>query len=104
MGRVEELEARITRLERGLELSGSITARSPRLRVRFPAANTARDIAHRLGVVPNGFQVEWATAPVHATPGVLWTPEVAFLQSTAANAEAVIVFFVATDPDDLAYT
>lgn len=104
MGDVDELASRVTRLERALEDAGLPAARSRRLRVRFPAANTARDIAHGLGEVPTGYAIEFATAPVHATPGVMWTKDLAFLQATSANAEAVITFFVSTEIDEVAYT
>jgi len=64
------------------------------LLVTFPAANTRRDIAHTLTVVPSGYVVLWADAEIHATPGVLWTPDVAYLQANAANAHALLLFLV----------
>jgi len=99
-----DLEARIAKIERELADPVVEAARSKPLRVRFPAADTPRDIAHGLGDVPTGYRVDWATAPIHATPGLQWTREIAYLQSTVANAEAIITFFVATEAAIDAYT
>jgi hypothetical protein len=66
----------------------------PVLRVVFAAANTQRDIAHGLGVIPDGYEIIFADAEIHATPGKLWTPVLAYLQADAANARALIRFYM----------
>jgi hypothetical protein len=66
----------------------------PVLRLTFVAANTQRDIQHRLGVTPSGYEVIFADAELHATPGKLWTPTLAYLQANAANAHALVRFYV----------
>jgi hypothetical protein len=66
----------------------------PVLRVTFPAANTRLDIAHRLGVIPDGYELVFADAEIHATPGVLWTTTIAYLQANAANTHALVRFYV----------
>lgn len=90
-------------LERQLAGLTAQGARSRRLRIRFPAADTPRDIAHGLGVVPDGYRVEWANAGIIVSPEVLWTRDLAWLQADAADAEAVVVFIVATEPTVDAY-
>lgn len=85
-------------LERGtrhLDTGETIVSRP--LRVKFPAANTARDIAHGLGVIPDGYRIVWTNAEIHATPGTLWTPTLAYLQANAANALAIVRFYVLKD-------
>lgn len=63
------------------------------LRVTFPVATTRRDIAHTLGVVPDGYLLLWADAAITATPGTLWTPTTAYLSAGANNAHAIVIFF-----------
>lgn len=63
------------------------------LRVTFVAANTKRDIAHGLGVIPDGYEIILADAEIHATPDVLWTPTIAYLQAAVANAHAIVRFY-----------
>lgn len=71
------------------------------LRITFAAANTPRDIAHGLGVVPDGYEVFWADAEVHAANPTSWSTTVAYLQANAAYAHAVVRFFVLReDPVD----
>lgn len=89
---VQRLEQRVQALEAAL----SVAVQSRRLRVRFPVANTRRDITHGLVQIPDGYRIEWATANIVATAGVLWTPDLAFLQADAANAEAIITFYVSS--------
>lgn len=64
------------------------------LRVTFPVANTTRDVAHTLGVIPTGYLVLWADALVTAVPGKLWTPTLAYMQAGANNAHAILLFFI----------
>lgn len=64
------------------------------LRVTFPVAATMRDVAHTLGVIPDGYLVLWADATITATPGKLWTPTTAYLQAGANNAHAILIFFI----------
>jgi hypothetical protein len=68
--------------------------RGPLLEVTFPFANTPRDIAHGCGAIPTGVEVVYQTACVTATPGALWTRDVAWLQAPAANARARVRFLV----------
>lgn len=63
------------------------------LEVSFPAANTRRDIAHGLGIVPDGYHVLLATANIVADAPDRWTRDIAALQASSANARAVVVFF-----------
>lgn len=63
------------------------------LEVAFPAANTRRDIAHGLGVRPDGYHVLLTTANLVADAPDKWTRDVAGLQAAGANARAVVVFF-----------
>lgn len=62
------------------------------LSVTFPVAATTRDIAHRLGVVPDGYSLVFADAEIHAVPGKLWTDTLAYLQASTDNAHAIIRF------------
>lgn len=64
------------------------------LAVTFTAANTARDIVHGLGVVPDGYSLVFADAEIHAVPGKLWTDTLAYLQASTDNAHAIIRFRV----------
>lgn len=75
-------------LETGRAFLGAV------LQVTFPAANSKRDIAHGLGVVPDGYEIVFADAEIHASPGQLWTPDVAYLQANAANSRALVRFYV----------
>lgn len=71
------------------------------LRLTFPAANTARDVAHGLGVIPDGYEIIFADAKLHAAPSLLWTPTLAYLQADAANAHAIVRFYtLREDPTD----
>lgn len=71
------------------------------LDVLFPAANTARDIQHGLGVVPTGYQVILELGgKVRANSITSWSTELAFLQADAANTRA-IVRFVKTRKDPI---
>lgn len=94
---IEDLEGRVSSLERASGVPTMQAARSRRLRIRFPAADTPRDIVHGLSEVPDGYVIEFATANIFATPGRQWTVELAYLQADAANAEAVITFYVSTE-------
>jgi len=69
------------------------------LRVVFPAANTPRDVAHRLNVDPTRIvrTVLRANAIVIDAPGVLWTRDVAWLQANTAGAEALVRFDVVSE-------
>ena len=60
--------------------------------VRFPAANTPRDIVHGLGVVPDGYLILRADANVIAVPGRIWTRDLAYLQAGTAGARATLLF------------
>lgn len=97
MASLEAVEARVSALERAQGGPTIQAVRSRRLRVRFPAANTARDIQHGLTDVPDGYVIEWANANIFATPGRPWTVDLAYLQASAANAEAVVTFYVSTE-------
>lgn len=87
---VQESRA-IELVTRGM-VTGIATLGRP-LRVTFAAANTKRDIAHGLGVIPDGYRIVMADAEVHATPGALWTPTLAYLQAAADNTHAIIQFY-----------
>lgn len=63
------------------------------LDVAFPAAATRRDIAHGLGVIPDGYHVLLTTANLTADAPDGWTRDIAALRADAANARAVVVFF-----------
>ena len=81
-------------------LRGELTGLSPfaavarPVSVVFPAANTRREVAHGLGVVPDGFQVLEADCNVAREPGEQWTADMAFLRGSAATGRATLVFFV----------
>jgi hypothetical protein len=47
-----------------------------------------------LTVVPSGYLVLWSDAPIIATPGLNWTPEIAYLQASMTNARAIVLFVV----------
>jgi hypothetical protein len=91
------LEGRVSALERARGEPTIEAVRSRRLRIRFPAANTARDIPHGLTGVPDGYRIEWANANIFAVPGLPWTVELAHLQASAANAEAVVTFYLSSE-------
>lgn len=73
-------------------VTGRVALGAP-LRVTFVAANTRRDIAHGLGMIPDGYEIVMADAEVHATPGAPWTTTIAYLQAAAANAHAIVRFY-----------
>jgi hypothetical protein len=78
-----------------------IASRGRVLRLTFVAANTKRDVAHGMSVIPDGFFVVSCDASVIQTPGVLWTPTTAYLQTNAANAHVVGFFYkLREDPID----
>lgn len=68
------------------------SAHGAMLTVTFPAANTRRDVAHGLGVIPSGFIVIWANGPIYASPGQLMDNQLAYLQSSVAGTTAKIMF------------
>ena len=71
------------------------TAYSRPIQVTFPAAaNSPIDVRHELRVIPTGMHVVLADAAIIAAPGRQWTTDVAFLQASAANAHATVVFLV----------
>jgi len=77
-----------------------LAAVGPVLQVTFPAANTRRDIPHGLGVVPDGYLVVLQNGGVIiATDVHLWTTEAAWLQASAANTIARVVFFALQEGD-----
>lgn len=96
-GSLEALESRVSALERAAGDPTIEAVKSRRLRIRFPAANTARDIPHGLTQVPDGYRIEWANANIIASPGLPWTVDLAYLQASAANAEAIVTFYVSTE-------
>lgn len=63
--------------------------------IRFLAANQSLDVAHGMpaGVIPDGFSVVIAEGPVYAAPGMIWTDKVAYLQTSASNIRATVVFY-----------
>jgi hypothetical protein len=65
--------------------------------VRFPLADTPRDIAHGCGAIPVGVEVVYANATIIATPGARWTRDRAWLQANAANATARVRFLVTSE-------
>jgi hypothetical protein len=67
------------------------------LELHFPAATTRRDVAHGLAQVPTGYHVLLATATITADAPQDWTRDVAFLQASAADARAIVVFFTLTE-------
>jgi len=94
---LRDVEQRVAALESRDGVPRVVAERSRRLRIRFPVANTKRDIPHGLTEVPDGYQIEWANADIFATPGQPWTVELAYLQASAANAEAIVTFYVSTE-------
>jgi hypothetical protein len=63
------------------------------LSIVFAVANTQRDVAHRLGVKPDGFLVVHADARIKAVAGKIWTRDLAFLEADADNARAIVIFY-----------
>lgn len=91
--------AALQRTEKNLDTGRTFQGRP--LRVTFAAANSARDIAHGLGVIPDGYEVLFTDGELHATPGKAWTPTIAYLQAAAANTHAILRFYVLReDPTD----
>lgn len=78
-----------------------IAWRGPLVRLTFEVANTQRDVAHGMTVIPDGFfPVSWDAA-VQQTPGVLWTATTAYLQTSTAHAHVVGFFYkLREDPID----
>lgn len=68
------------------------------LEVTFPAATTRRDVAHGLGVVPDGVLVLAAiTGNVRAVDLHRWTADTAYLEADVANARARVLFVTARE-------
>jgi len=66
----------------------------PVLEVVFPAANTPRDLAHGLGVVPDGYLVVLQSrGMIYAVDVDRWTTEVAWLQASVAQTRARVLFY-----------
>lgn len=90
-------EEAIGRLEDGLP--EPFLDRSPVYEVTFPAANTARDVQHGMGVIPTGVIVLVAVGGnVRCSDLTRWTGELAFLQADAANTRARVYFVVTEVP------
>lgn len=64
------------------------------VRMRFTAANTRTEVAHRCPEIPSGFHPLFCGGVVSAEPGEAWTKDFAVLRCDTANAEAVLVFVV----------
>jgi hypothetical protein len=65
----------------------------PPIDVTFPAANMKRDIEHRLGTTPTGYQILDADGLLYREPGSIWTHDLAWMRATTANVHARIIFF-----------
>lgn len=63
------------------------------LRLTLPTAGAARDVAHGLRQIPDGFLVVWSDAPVYAYPSRAWSATTAYLTSAAANVHAIVIFY-----------
>lgn len=70
--------------------------RSRLLRVRFPAADTPREVVHGMDVDPSRLALEvlHADAPVCAARGRTWVRDVAWLETPTANVTALVRFSV----------
>ncbi len=86
-----ELEAYV---QQELQAVTAWRAVGPAVLVRFPLANTSYEVRHLLGEVPDGFELKKWDARIKATPGALFTKELAYLQADMANATAIVVFGV----------
>jgi hypothetical protein len=85
----------LERVTRGLVTGEAATG--VLLEVTFPAANSRRDVAHGLGVIPTGYEIRMANGNVHATDVHLWTPTVAYLISDTANSFARVRFYTSRE-------
>jgi hypothetical protein len=56
-------------------------------------ADVAVAVFHELGEIPEGMHVVRADGPIYAAPGVQWTKELAFVQTSRANTRARFIFF-----------
>lgn len=63
------------------------------LTIDFPAADTDRDVAHTLGVRPDGYHVVEADHVVYRRPGPWATNQIAYLRSPNAGTRATVIFF-----------
>lgn len=72
---------------------------SPPIVVTFPAANTDCDVAHGMGVVPDGYHVVEADNAVYRRPGPWATTQVAYLRAPNSNAHATVIFFTFREKD-----
>lgn len=71
-----------------------LRAHGPALEVKFPAALTRRDVAHGLGVVPDGYLLARQVGGfVRAIDVHLWTADRAYLEADTAGTRAVVMFF-----------
>lgn len=80
-----------------LETASPWRALGQPVEVRFPLANTAYEVLHLLGAVPDGMIIVTADANITRQPGKQWTDRLAYLQSGTANSYAVLVFGVLTE-------
>jgi hypothetical protein len=59
----------------------------------FSVIDTPVAIAHELGEIPEGMHVVKADGPVYAAPGLAWTKDLAFVQSSRLYTRARFIFF-----------
>lgn len=64
------------------------------VRVHFASATGAmRQVAHGLGVVPDGFLIVQATGAIASVTPDKWTSDVALLSAPVQDTRAVLIFF-----------
>lgn len=87
------LDASVDDAKRAL-VSLPFAAIGPVLEVVFPAATTARDIAHGLRATPDGYFVVLESGGfVRAIDVSRWTETIAWLEATAVNTRARVCFY-----------
>lgn len=61
--------------------------------MRFSAANADTEVLHQCQDVPTGFLVLSSVGVITAAPLQQWRKDLAYVRSTVANVEAVLIFF-----------
>lgn len=61
--------------------------------VHFRSLGVARQIAHQLGAVPDGFEVVRSTGALTAARVDGWTEDMAYVTAAADNTRAILIFY-----------
>jgi hypothetical protein len=73
----------------------------PMLEIHFKAASTRRDVRHGMDTIPTGFLViAQQGGTVRSFDIANWTPDLAFLEATAADTRVRGCFVKTEDPTD----